>query len=355
MNLQTNNIYQSDIIRASGMNLPWELLNEKKVLISGASGMISSVIIDILMKRNREYGQKIHIYAISRREQKARKRFELYWDNPLFTYISHDINCPLPELGNMDFMLHAASNTHPNAYATDPIGTISANVQGTYQLLDYASMHQCERFFFFSSVEIYGENKNDVDKFSEDYLGYIDCNTTRAGYCESKRLGESLCNAFAAQKEQDFIIGRFSRVYGPTMSLEDSKAIAQFIRKAVEGEDIVLKSEGNQLYSYTYVVDAATAALYLLLKGENGSAVNVADNESDIKLKDLAQLLAKEAGTKIIFQLPDAIEKAGFSTATKAVLDSTKIMQLGWNAMTPIEQGISKTIQILRQTKEGAR
>ena len=230
-----------------------------------------------------------------------------------------------------------------------------ANVQGTYQLLDYASMHQCERFFFFSSVEIYGENKNDVNKFSEDYLGYIDCNTTRAGYCESKRLGESLCNAFATQKEQDFIIGRFSRVYGPTMSLEDSKAIAQFIKKAVAGEDIVLKSEGNQLYSYTYVVDAATAALYLLLKGENGSAVNVADNASDIKLKDLAKLFAKEAGTKVIFQLPDAIEKAGFSTATKAVLDSTKIMQLGWNAMTPIEQGISKTIQILRQTKEGAR
>ena len=343
-----NSLYYSDISQASNTALPWELLNEKKVLISGASGMISSVIIDILMKRNREYEQKIHIYAISRNEQKARKRFELYRDNPLFTYISHDITTPLPELGMFDYILHAASNTHPRAYAADPIGTITANVQGTYNLLDYASAHHCKRFFFFSSVEIYGENKNDADKFSEDYLGYIDCNTTRAGYCESKRLGESLCNAFASQKGQDFIIGRFSRVYGPTMSPEDSKAAAQFIKKAAQGEDIILKSEGNQLYSYTYAVDAAAAALYLLLKGESKSAVNIADSASDIRLKDLAALLAKETGTKVVFELPDAAEQAGYSTATKAVLDTEKIERLGWKALTPIEQGLRKTVQILK-------
>lgn len=349
--LINNRIYQPDIIQSANMKLPWEKFNSKTLLVTGATGMIASVIIDIFMYRNRNTAQeceKVHIIAISRSEQKARKRFDAYWNDTCFTYSSHDITTPLPELGGIDYILHAASNTHPRAYATDPIGTITANVQGTYHLLDYTSMHQCERFFFFSSVEIYGENKNDVDKFGEDDLGYIDCNTTRAGYPESKRLGEALCNAFAAQKEQNFIIGRFSRVYGPTMSQEDSKAIAQFIRKATAGEDIVLKSEGNQLYSYTYVVDAAAAALCLLLKGKSGSAVNIADSASDMKLKDLAQLLAKEAGTKVIFELPDSTEKAGYSTATKAVLDTTKIEQLGWKAFTSMEQGLHKTVKILR-------
>ena len=140
-------------------------------------------------------------------------------------------------------------------------------------------------------------------------------------------------------------------MYGPTMSAEDSKAIAQFIRKAVEGEDIVLKSEGNQLYSYTYVVDAALAALFLLLKGERGSAINIVDGASDILLKDLASLLAGEAGTRVVFEKPDDKEKAGYSTATKAVLDGTRIQQLGWRAVTPIEQGIGRTIQILRQIR----
>lgn len=350
MKILENALYQLDIAQVSDMNLPWEKLNNKSILITGATGMIASVIIDILMRQNREQNRNIQIYAISRKEQRARERFEVYWNEPMFIWCSHDINNPLPELGNMDYILHTASNTHPRAYASDPIGTITANVQGTYQLLDYAARHNCERFLFFSSVEIYGENRNDVDKFDEQYMGYIDCNTTRAGYPESKRLGETLCNAFAAQRGQDFVIGRFSRVYGPTMSMEDSKAVAQFIKKAAAGEDILLKSEGNQLYSYTYVVDAASAALYLLLKGENQSAVNVVDRASDVRLRNLASLLAEEAGTKVVFELPDAIERAGYSTATKALLDGIKLERLGWKAYTPIRQGLSKTVQILRQT-----
>lgn len=347
--LQLNKLFFTDIQSAADTAIDWNRLSNRTILITGATGMIASVFIDIIMYRNEYMAQNTKIIAASRTKQKARERFSKYWDNEKFTYLSHDITKPLPELGNIDYILHAASNTHPRAYATDPIGTITANVHGTYQLLEYASTHACERFLFFSSVEIYGENRGDVDKFDESYLGYIDCNTTRAGYPEGKRLGESLCNAFASQCNQDFVIGRFSRVYGPTMMVDDSKAIAQFIRKAAVGEDIVLKSEGNQLYSYTYVVDAAMAVLYLLIYGQAGEAYNVADAESDIMLKDLAQILAKVAGTRVVFELPDAVEKAGYSTATKAILDASKIEQLGWKAQTSIQEGISKTVRILRE------
>ncbi len=344
-----NRIYQSDLAEVLLQDIPWEKLRKKTICITGATGMIASVVIDILMKRNREYDSGIRIIAVSRSEEKARACFDRYWSDSHFKWYSHDITKPFPELGIMDYILHAASNTHPRAYATDPVGTITANVQGTYQLLTYAAAHSCRRFFFFSSVEIYGENRGDTDKFNETYLGYIDCNTLRAGYPESKRLGEALCNAFAAKYEQDFVIGRFSRVYGPTMAKEDSKAIAQFIGKAAMGEDIVLKSQGNQLYSYTYAADAALATLVLLLKGESGSAVNIADRASDIRLRDLAALLAKEAGTKVVFELPDEVERAGYSTAQTAVLDDGKIVGLGWKPLTPIERGISKTVSMIRQ------
>lgn len=351
MKLYNNEIYQHDIESVAN----FEELNKltgSKFLITGATGMIASVIIDILMYYNNtiiESSKGIHIIAVSRNEAKARERFAAYWDSVFFTYLSQDISQSLPELGDVDYILHAASNTHPRVYATDPIGTITANVTGTYELLSYAAEHHCRRFLCFSSVEIYGENRKDVDKFDESYLGYIDCNTVRAGYPESKRLSESLCNAFAAQKGQDFVIGRFSRVYGPTMGQEDSKAIAQFIRRAAAGEDIVLKSEGNQLYSYTYVVDAAVAALYLLLYGKSGEAYNVADEKSEITLKELAQILADAAGSKVIFELPDAVERAGYSTATKALLDTGKITALGWIASTPIKEGLEKTVRILRE------
>lgn len=358
MSISDNQTYRGDIIRAAAAGIPWEKLHNRTVLLTGATGMIASVLIDILMYRNQNIvqdGERTHIIAVSRSERKARRRFARYWDTPDFVWLSHDITVPLPELGNIDYILHAASNTHPRAYAADPIGTITANVQGTYRLLEYASIHECRRFFFFSSVEIYGENRSDVDRFDETCLGYIDCNTTRAGYPESKRLGEALCNAFASQRGQDFVTGRFSRVYGPTMSPEDSKAIAQFIRNAAAGADIVLKSAGEQLYSYTYAVDAAMAVFYLLLKGESGSAVNIADRASDMMLKDLAALLAAEAGSRVIFEAPDAVERAGYSAATKAVLDSTEIERLGWRALTPIKQGLKKTVRILRASaREGA-
>lgn len=350
MNITTNNIYLSDIQNAAAQSIDWQRLSGKTILISGATGMIASVLIDILMHRNEHEQQNTNIIAVSRSEEKAKQRFSQHWNSEYFTWLSHDITQQLPELGKVDYILHAASNTHPRAYATDPIGTITANVQGTYSLLDYAVKHKCERFLFFSSVEIYGENRGDVDKFDEKYLGYIDCNTARAGYPEGKRLGESLCNAFSSQCNQDFVIGRFSRVYGPTMMADDSKAIAQFIRKAAAGEDIVLKSEGTQLYSYTYVVDAAVAALYLLLYGQTGEAYNVADAESDIMLKDLAQILAMSAGTKVVFELPDAVEKAGYSTATKAILDASKMEQLGWKAQTHMEEGLAKTVKILKES-----
>lgn len=351
MKPQNSELYKQDIMAVMEL-IQLDKLTGSKLLITGATGMIASVIIDILMYYNNtiiESSKGIHIIAVSRNEAKARERFAAYWDSVFFTYLSQDISQSLPELGDVDYILHAASNTHPRVYATDPIGTITANVTGTYELLSYAAEHHCRRFLCFSSVEIYGENRKDVDKFDESYLGYIDCNTVRAGYPESKRLSESLCNAFAAQKGQDFVIGRFSRVYGPTMGQEDSKAIAQFIRRAAAGEDIVLKSEGNQLYSYTYVVDAAVAALYLLLYGKSGEAYNVADEKSEITLKELAQILADAAGLKVIFELPDAVERAGYSTATKALLDTGKITALGWRASTPIKEGLEKTVRILRE------
>lgn len=345
----TNSIYQQDIERAAEALLDWDKLSGKTVLISGATGMIASTLIDILMYQNQKIQAKfeIHIIAISRNTERAKVRFKEYWDCKCFSYLSHDITKPLPELGDVDYILHAASNTHPRAYATDPIGTITANVEGTHQLLEYAANHHCKRFFSFSSVEIYGENRKDVENFDEHYLGYIDCNTMRAGYPESKRLGEALCNAYAVQKGQDFVIGRFSRVYGPTMLESDSKAIAQFIKKAAAGEDIVLKSAGTQVYSYTYVVDAAMAALYLLLYAKSGDAINIADRDSDISLKDLAGILAEIVHTRVVFESPDELEQAGYTTATRATLDPSRLEELGWTAQTDIREGLRKTVACL--------
>lgn len=339
--------YNKDLEAICAQALPWGKLQDKTLMITGASGLIGRCLIDTMLLANKTKSLNVKIIAIARNKERLYTLFEEHKNDYHLKVVSHDVTKPFnrdefPE--NVDYVLHLASNTHPIAYATDPIGTITTNVIGLNNLLEFAKDKQIERFLFASSVEIYGENRGDTEAFSEEYCGYIDCNTLRAGYPESKRVGEALCQAYAKQYDIDVVIPRLSRIYGPTMKTDDSKALSQFIKKALNKEDIVLKSAGTQYYSYTYVADAVSALLFCLLYGEKGTAYNISDPNSDIHLKDLAQILATIADTKVIFDIPDATEQAGYSKATTAIMDSTKIKELGWNAQTPIEEGLRKTV-----------
>lgn len=344
-----HNLYMENTIDIANMSINWNKLSNQSILITGATGMIGTVLVDVLMHRNKEYNAGIVIYAMSRSEDRAKERFGDYWNKKEFHFLRGDINEALDCKEMFDYIFHCASNTHPRAYSTDPVGTVLTNIVGTNNLLSYAVKHPAKRIVFLSTVEIYGENRGDVDYFTEDYCGYIDCNTMRAGYPEGKRAGESLCQSYISQYGMDIVIPRICRVYGPTMLESDSKALAQFIRNAVKGQDIVLKSEGTQLFSYCYVTDVVEALLTILDKGECGQAYNIADEASDIRLRDLATILAKAAGKEVILELPDAVEAKGYSTATKAIMSSDKIRGLGWRAAHTIEEGLNKTVRILQE------
>ena len=142
-----------------------------------------------------------------------------------------------------------------------------------------------------------------------------------------------------------FVIPRLSRVYGPTMLMSDTKAISQFLKKAAAGEDIVLKSEGNQKYSYAFVTDAAGGILWTMVFGALKEAYNVADEQSDITLKGLAEILAGIGGSKVVFELPEERERKGYSTATRAMLSTEKIRALGWEARIHMKEGLLQTVE----------
>ena len=351
MRLLESEMYMEDVRYVAECSLPWDKLQDKKLLITGACGMIGSFAIDVLMKKNQSSGLHCKIYALGRNSDAASVRFARYWDDPQFVFICHDVNFPLEEKTQEDFdyIIHLASCTHPMAYARYPVATIAANIFGTDYLLRYAAVHNAQRFIFASSNEIYGENRGDVEFFTETYCGYINSNTLRAGYPESKRCGEALCQAYLTEKEVDVVIPRFTRTYGPTMLASDTKAVSQFILKAIKREPIILKSEGNQYYSYTYVADAVSGLFTVMLCGRCGEAYNIADSKADIRLKDLAKMAAEISHTQVLFEIPDAIERAGYSTATKARLDGSKLKGLGWNMKYDISTGMGRTIEILRE------
>ena len=345
----TSDLYIEDVKRVANLPLPWDSLRGKTILLTGASGLIGTFLVDVMMEKNVVDSLNAKILAVGRSAEKAKERFHDYWANDNFSFLSADLNKPLSIDVHADYVIHAASNTHPRLYADDPVGSLMTNILGTYYLLEYARCTKVERFVFISSVEIYGQALNPDDTFDEKYCGYLDCNQFRAAYPEGKRAGEALCNAYIEKYGMDIVIPRLSRVYGPTMRLDDSKAMSQFIMNGVRGEDIVLKSKGEQRYSYCYVADAVSGILYTMLLGKRGEAYNIADMDGAITLREITENIAGSVGRKVVFDLPDEQEVNGFSKVSVGVMDSKKLQDLGWQTFDDVRTGTRKTIKIMQK------
>ena len=342
MRLLASPIYRQDIERVAQLPIDWDQLKGTALALSGASGMIGSFLVDVLMARNAE-GLGCTVQALVRDRAAAEQRFAGYGADLVLT--TADV-CKGPLEASADYVIHAASNTHPVAYAADPISTITTNIDGTRNMLDLAVRSQARRAVFLSTVEVYGESREAQQWFRETDLGYIDCNTLRAGYPESKRAGEALCQAFRAQYGLSVTIARLPRIYGPTLRKSDTKALSQFLFRAASAQNIVLKSDGTQFYTYCHVADAVSAILICLLSGEDGEAYNVADPSGDVRLRDLAELVAGVAGTHVVYDLPGGLEQRGYSAATRAVMDGTKLARLGWRPLYSLEEGVRRTLAV---------
>ena len=341
-------LYAADIAGVANENLPWDKLTGKSLLLTGASGLIGTVLVDVLMKKNRDDKLNVKIYAAGRNENIARERFSDYLGDKNFEFVKLDVNAPIEKNFAVDFIIHAASNTHNMLFASDPVNTIMANILGTYNLLEFGVKNKLERFLFTSSGDSYGKPLSEDDIFDENYCGYINPNTLRAGYPEAKRAGESLCQAYISQHNLDVVIARPCRIYGPTMRLDDSKAMSEFIMNGVRGEDIVLKSQGLPKFSYCYGADCASGIFYCLFKGACGEAYNVADSSEILSLREIAEYVSTLAGRKVVFELPSELQAKGFLKVLKVVLANDKLRGLGWSPKDDTRSGVKKTVEILR-------
>ena len=333
--VKMNNLLQKeyDLIRKTlDVNL-----SGKTFLITGANGLIGSYLTDVLSY----WGA--NVYALARSLDKLKKRFP---DNNHITFIQQNLNEPL-NLGNLsfDYIIHAASGAHPLSFSTDPVGIMKTNLLGTMNLLDHIRA-KGGTFLYLSSGEVYGNNTDHA--FTEDDLGLVDTKLTRSCYPEAKRAAETLCMAYHTQYGVDTKVARLCYIYGPTITDDNSRADAQFLRNALKHEDIVLKSKGLQKRTYCYLADAASALLYILFRGEKAQVYNVANNSSIVSVADYAKTLAEMAGVGFRFDVPDEIEARGYSKQADSILDASKLMQLGWKPKFSLEEGLSHTLQIKR-------
>lgn len=308
-----------------------------KFLVTGANGLIGSYLVDYLDFIGAE------VYAMSRSIDKLKFRFN---NNQNIKLIEQDLNEPLTIDDKFDYIIHAASNAHPLAFSQDPVGTMKANLFGTMNLLELAKRSN-SKFLYLSSGEIYGNN---IDHdFTEDDLGVVDTKIARSCYPEAKRASETLCVSYCDQFGIHTNIARLCYVYGHTITDDNSRADAQFLRNALLGKDIVMKSKGAQRRTYCYVADAASALLFILLNGVKSEVYNIANPNSIATIAQYAQILANIAKVNLKFELPDEIEKKGYSKQADSVLSAQKLINIGWSPLYDLNVGLENTFKIKKE------
>jgi len=312
-------------------------LSGKSFLITGANGLIGSYLVDYLDFVG------ANVYAMSRSIEKLKKRFQNKTNVKL---IEQDLNEPINIDIAFDYVIHTASNSHPLAFSKDPVGTMKTNLFGTINLLEHIK-NRGGKFLYLSSGEVYGNN---IDHdFTEEDLGIVDTKIARSCYPESNRAAETLCVSYNAQYGVDVNVTRLCYVYGPTITDDNSRADAQFLRNALDNKDIIMKSKGEQKRTYCYVADAVSALLYILLNGENAQVYNIANPNSIVSVAQYAKTLADIAKVNLKFELPDEVEAKGYSKQADSILSAQKLINLGWEPLYNIEQGLNNTIKIKRE------
>ncbi len=342
--------YKTDILSVANSALPWHELDGTNILITGATGLIGSCLVDVLMARP---DSMFHVYAAGRNEERARRRFSQFQDSDSFHFLKYDVLEPLASDIHFDYIIHAASNASPNFFANHPVEVMKSNIEGTVNLLEYGLRHGMRRMLFVSTGEVYGEGDGRV--FTEDYSGYVDCTSARSSYPSSKRAAETLCAAYIQEYGADVVIARPCHVYGPHFTEADNRVYAQFIRNVLRGEDIVMKSTGEQFRSWCYVADCVSALLHILLKGKNGEAYNIADPNSNISIRELAEMAAGIGGQQVRIELPSDAERRGFNRVTKSVFSTEKLASLGWKVEGTMYDKMKTTIDVCRDSLLGVK
>lgn len=328
--------------------IPEIAIGDGKILVTGASGLIGSCMVDLLMLANK-HGRHFEVYALGRSMEKLKLRFAFFADSNLLHFVEQNVRMPIDNSLQFDYIIHGASNADPRNYALYPVETMLVNLDGAKNILEYCKEHKQTKTILLSTFEVYGNAGK--DSYEESDSGVVDLNQLRSCYPESKRSAEILTRCYVDEYGVNAVIGRLCSIYGPTMAENDSKAHAQFIKNALQREDIVLKSKGEQERTYCYVLDAVTGLLCVLAKGIAGEAYNISNEKSIASIAKVAETVAKIVGTKVVFSQPNDIEKKGFSKPQNCILDNKKLLSLGWRGYYTLEKGIGETLSILRDLK----
>lgn len=340
-----NRVLEDDLKTIIAEDLSWEKLKNKTVMITGASGMVGSYMLYVLLMLNDEKHYGIKVDAVMRNVNKLPEEIRKRED---VNVVVADVTKDIPDVGDIDYIIHAASPASPLIMQNQPVETIAANTIGTFKTLELAKEKNAEGYLFISSREIYGQPDEGQEFFYENTYGFVDQLNPRSCYSEGKKAAETMCVCFHEEYGLNTKIARLAHTYGPGMSIYDGRVQADFLKNVYHNEDIVLKSEGTAVRTYTYIADAI-AGMYRILLDSEDIVYNIGNEAGKVSIRDLAEILVSiypERGLKLVFDIPEGGTK-GTAPYTLGILSSEKLRKLGWNPKYSVKDGFKRTLEYL--------
>ena len=338
----------------------------KRILITGGAGFLGHYLVQTITHANRYRGLNANLTVYDNLSRGAPSWLNQLVESKQLTLLQHDMRQPLPgSLGEVDFIIHAASIASPIYYRRDPIGTMDANVNGLRALLDHAKRqvdegHPVAGFLFYSSSEIYGDPDPANIPTREDYRGLVSCTGPRACYDEAKRYGETLCVNFARQHGIQVTVARPFNNYGPGLKITDGRVIPDFARDVLNGRDIVMLSDGKPMRTFCYAADAIMGYYKVLLRAEKGEAFNIGIEKPEISMGDLARKIAATAkelfgytGKVITQQSKDADYLVDNPNRRSPVIEKAR-KQLGFDPQITLDEGLKRTLMWYSGNKDAS-
>ncbi len=319
-----------------------EELRGKSFLITGATGLIGSVMTKCLLELNKQKNLGIKILAVVRSLEKAKKVFGDDYSNIEYKVIDLADICEAEFSVKPDYLVHLACPTASKYFVDHPVETLRTAFEGTTSVLEYAKNSNLEAMVYASSLEVYGSNLTD-EWLSEDFQGYLNPTEVRSSYNMGKRAAECLCHSYAMEYGVPVMIARMTQTFGAGVEYNDNRVFAQFARKAIAGEDIELHTTGETSRMYCYTTDAVSAMLYLLVRGKSGEAYNIANKDSYITIRQMAQMVCDKFNPSISLKIV-LKENQGYAPVTKLKLDTKKMESLGWKPLVSLESMFERLI-----------
>lgn len=348
-----NPIIREDCLRILKLVDPW-LLKDKTVLLTGANGFLGQYIVYLIQVAN-EHGLNCRLCCVSL--HKPNKQLARLFPNDRIMWSSCDLTKGTfpSELDScftkFDYIFHAACPGQPARFMANPLGTIDLNVNVTRKLLEFAR-NMKSRFVFFSSADVYGEMPEGVDEVDENYNGNCSTLNARAIYRESKRMGETMCSLFKLDFDVDVVILRILSLYGPGISLNDTRVLGNFIKSALTQGKIKMLDRGESKKNWGYVADAIAMIVQAVLCGTE-LVYNIGGVDF-ITIKELAEVISKYCG--VPYEVPE--EKSDLkhigSDPSCIRLNLSKVLALFPSfSFTTFDKGIARFIEWNKQEFEG--